>query len=137
MADLTQNIYQAFSTSPLKPEQSNLYVDLEPARGDGHPVKRMAEKIRRADSFTCQVLTGHRGSGKSTELLRLQHKLENPESGEPRFFVVFCKADDDIDRNDVDFFDILVAIIRQTAAQLRERLGISLKPGYFKDRPNS
>jgi hypothetical protein len=43
-------------------------------------------------------------------------------------------ADDHLDRNDVDFPDVLIAIIREVAAQLKDRLGISLKPGYFRDR---
>lgn len=134
MDDLTQRIYRAFSTSPLTAAQSKLYVDLEPVRGDVHAVARIAKKIRLADSATCQVLTGHHGSGKSTELQRLRHELEHPSDGGKKFFVVYCKADEDIDRNDVDFFEVLVAVIRQLASQLKERADITLKPGYFKDR---
>ena len=134
MDDLIQRIYGPFSTGPLRAEESNLYVDLEPVRGDEHAVRRLATKIRLADKPTCQVLTGHRGSGKSTELYRLQRELEQPTNDDKRFFVVFCKADDDMDRNDVDFFEVLVAIVRQMAVQLKERAGIALKPGYFKAR---
>ena len=35
---------------------------------------------------------------------------------------------------DVDFPDVLIAIVRQMAAQLKEAEGIDLKPGYFKQR---
>ncbi len=134
MDDLIQRIYRPFSTGPLTPDQTDLYVDLESVRGDGNVAMRLAAKIRLADRPTCQVLTGHRGSGKSTELHRFQRDLEQPSDGGKRFFVVFCNADDDIDRNDVDFFEVLVAIIRQTAAQLKQRADVTLKPGYFTDR---
>jgi hypothetical protein len=135
MIDLVQRIYAAFDPSPLKADNGGLYVELDDVRGDADIVKRMSAKIRLADGQpTCQVLAGHKGSGKSTELYRLQRALE---TGDPKMFIVFCDADDDVDRNDVDFPDLLVAIVRQLATQLKERAHITLKPGYFKDRLQS
>ncbi len=132
-SDLVQRVYREFPLAPIEPErQRELYVDLEEVRGGTHAVARLQERIRLADSKpTCQVLAGHKGSGKSTELFRLKKDLE---SGPQSFFVVYVKTDDDIDLNDVDFPDILIAMVRQIAAQLKEREGIKLKPGYFKDR---
>ncbi len=129
-----KEIYSVFSISPLQPSQRTLYVDLENVRGNTGIVHRMAEKIRLADAPTCQVLTGHRGSGKSTELSRLRQALQEPTAGDPRFFVVQIQADDENDRNDIDFPDVLIAIVRQVAEQLRTHAGIELKPGYFRDR---
>jgi hypothetical protein len=131
--DLVQRLYAAFDPAhPLRADETDLYVELDDLRGAADVVHRMASKIRLSGGKpTCQVLAGHRGSGKTTELLRLKSELE---SNDPKMFVVFCQADDDIDRNDVDFPDLLVAVIRQMAAQVREREGITLKPGYFKDR---
>lgn len=126
-----KELYQAFSPAPLSLEQSDLYVPLDPVRGDQTVVERLAERIRLSDQPVSQVIAGHKGSGKSTELIRLQKELEN---GDPRYFVVFCKADEDIDRNDVDFPDLLIAIIRQIAKQLRGRANIELEPGYFEKR---
>jgi len=95
-------------------------------------ISRLAGRIQLAEGKpTCQVLAGHKGSGKSTELLRLKKRLESDPNPQ---FVVYVEADEDIDRNDVDFPDVLIAIVRQTAAQLKEHAGINLKPGYFKDR---
>jgi len=133
MDDRVQRIYQAFSPTPLSAEQTDLYVRLDQARGGANVAERLGKRIRLAAPPTCQVLAGHRGSGKSTELAQLCHDLGDPRSGEPRLFAVLCAADEDIDRNDVDFPEILIAIIKQTAKQLKDRLGISLKPGYFKD----
>jgi hypothetical protein len=134
MGDTLQAIYSVFDPAPLRDEQQDLFVDLDPVRGGWGIVGRMAQKIRLAEGPTCQVLTGHRGSGKSTELWRLRRELEDPGEGAGRMFVVQVQADNDLDRNDIDFPDVLIAIVRQVAEQLRARAGIDLKPGYFKDR---
>jgi hypothetical protein len=128
-----KQIYSIFSPSPLRPDQNELYVDLEDVRGQTSFVHRMGQRIRLADKPTCQVLTGHRGSGKSTELTRLREALEAPADGDAPFFVVQIQADDELDRNDIDFPDVLIAVMRQVAEQLRTRVQIEVKPGYFKD----
>jgi hypothetical protein len=135
MSDLLKPIYAAFSPAPLDKEQNDLYVDLDSVRGDTSVIDRMKQKILLADGPSCQVLTGHRGSGKSTELWKLRQTLEQPStSGADRFFVVQVRADTELDPNDIDFPDVLIAIVRQLAAQLKDRADIHLKPGYFKDR---
>ena len=131
MDDVMKKVYRAFDPAPLTRGTTSLYVDLDEVRGSSGLVEKLAGKIRLSATNTCQLVTGHRGSGKTTELRQLQKKLE---SGEEKQFVVFCEADKDVDRNDVDFPDILIAIVRQMAAQLKERAKIELKPGYFKDR---
>jgi len=128
-AYLTKKVYQVFNPAPLRATQMDLYVDLDPVRGNADVVSRLANRFVLSNKPTCQIIAGHRGCGKSTELCRLQHSL----SGQG-LFVVYCESDEDIDRNDVDFPEVLVAIIRQTAAQLRNEQDILLKPGYFKDR---
>jgi energy-coupling factor transporter ATP-binding protein EcfA2 len=134
MEELVRRVYQAFGLGPLTAGQRQLYVNLDEVRGKVDVRRRLAEKIRLSAGPTCQVLAGHRGSGKSTELRMLQHELEHPSPGADRYFVVLCEADDDVDRNDVDFPDVLIAIVRQMAAQLKAREKISLQPGYFKKR---
>ena len=124
-------IYSVFSPSPLKPGEQALYVNLDEVRGSFGIVPGMASKIRLAGEPTCQVLTGHRGSGKSTELSRLRHELENPSDGDKPFFVVSVLADEHMDRNDVDFPDVLIAIVREVSAQLKARLKITLKSNLF------
>ena len=126
-----QAVYRAFDPQPLLPEDHDLYVSLDEVRGTTGIVDRLATRIRLADRPTCQILAGHRGSGKSTELRRLQHQLEHEE---PKHFVVFFDVDSDLDRYDIDFPDILISVVRQIAAQLRERIQISLKPGFFAER---
>lgn len=129
---IEKRLYHIFDPAPLRPNQANLYIELDNVRGDADIVNCLASRIRLSDKPTCQILAGHRGSGKSTELYRLQHHLQTTDQAH-RYFVVFCECDDDIDRNDVDFPEVLLAIVRQTAKQLRERAEIHLEPGYFKD----
>jgi len=126
-----KRIYQVFDPAPLTENEADLYVDLDKVRGSSGLVNKLAQTIRLSGKPTCQLLAGHRGSGKSTELQRLQGKLE---SGTEKFFTVFCEILEDIEPNDVDFPDVLIAIIRQMADQFHKRLKISLKPGYFKQR---
>ena len=126
-----KRIYQVFDPAPLTEDETDLYVDLDKVRGSSGLVNKLAQTIRLSGKPTCQLLAGHRGSGKSTELKRLQGKLE---SGPEKFFTVFCEILEDIEPNDVDFPDVLIAIIRQMAEQFHKRLEIRLKPGYFKQR---
>ena len=131
MSNDLKSIYQVFTPAPLSAEQTDLYVNLDTVRGSSGLVDRLAQNIRLAAAPTCQLLAGHHGSGKSTELRRLQQNLQNTKE---EFFAVLCDMQEDIDPNDVDFPDILAGIIRQTATQIREKLSIKLKPGYFKQR---
>ena len=131
MAGNLKSIYRAFDPSPLSAEDSRLYVPLDDVRGSSGLVTRLSRTVRLAEVATFQLLAGHIGSGKSTELRRAQKELE---SGDERFFTVFCTILDDVDPSDVDFPEVLMAIVRQVACSLRERLAIDLKPGYFKQR---
>ncbi len=124
--DILQRVHRQFSPEALRIDQQNLYVDLDKVRGDAHPTQRIAKSILLADKPTCQVLAGHRGSGKSTELRWLKKELENK-----CYFTVLCDTREDVDPNDVDLLEVLIAIMRQLAKQL-EAEEIKLAPGYFR-----
>lgn len=125
-----KKIYSAFSPSPLTADQNSLYIDLDAVRGAAGVVPVLERHIRLAGAATSQVLAGHKGTGKTTELYLLKQALE---IGDEKFFVVMVKSEDEVDRNDVDFPDVLIAVIRQIAEQLRET-GIELKESYLKSR---
>ena len=75
-------------------------------RGDEDIVSDLGRRMRNSNQMTYQLYTGHRGSGKSTELRRLQQSLE-----EHGFFVVYFEADEeDIDPQNVEYIDILLAL---------------------------
>ena len=65
MSDLTVEVYRVFDPDePLPPDKPDLYVDLDDVRGQAGVVKRLANPIRRSAAATCQLLAGHRGSGR-------------------------------------------------------------------------
>lgn len=108
-------------------EDRQYYIDFSSVRG-GKLIEQVARTITRLspDNPTCQLFTGHIGSGKSTELLRLKAELQ-----QEGFHVVYFESSKDLDMGDVDITDILLAIARQVSESI-EQLNIKLKPQGFK-----
>ena len=132
---MTQGIDRVYRqcdpAEPLEPNDPR-YVSCEGLRGTGDLVARVANAIRRSDDPIHLLFTGHRGGGKTTELLRLQEMLANPPLDINKFFVVYFDAErEDIDVNDVDYPDLLLAIIRQVGKALREREGEEMRPPHL------
>jgi hypothetical protein len=120
-----RRVHRAFRPSPLTQEDiGSLYVDMDDVRGQQQPVEILARKIEwaAAGEYTCQLLAGHRGSGKSTELARLRQVLETKQN----CFVVSFSADDGLDRNDVDVPDLLLAVARVLCEQVHRQIGVRL-----------
>ena len=87
------------------------YVPCDDVRGTDDLVAQIANSVRRSDKPVHLLFTGHRGCGKSTELKRLYQRLTTPTAKTRPFFVVYFEADaEDVDVNDVDFADVLLAI---------------------------
>ena len=111
--DTIGKIYSAFE--PFKPAESHVYVHLEAVRGGWDIFREMGRRIDRAEYPTCQLYSGHRGVGKSTELLRLKLWLEERD-----FFVVYFAADQaDIEPEDASFADVILACTRNLVQQVR------------------
>lgn len=110
------------------------YVDFAPWRGEEQIVDMIAQPIiwagqGRPVQHVKQLLTGHRGCGKTTELLRLKERLENEG-----YFVVYFDSELEVDMNDVDYADILLATLHQLDAQVREsKLGFTLNSARLED----
>ncbi|MCC5899674.1 MAG: AAA family ATPase [Phormidium sp. BM_Day4_Bin.17] len=85
------------------------YVDLSKTRG-GDLLGELDATIRLfcPQEPTCQLLAGHIGCGKSTELRRLQAILQHHN-----FAVVYFESSQDLDMADLDVGDVLLAIARQ------------------------
>lgn len=110
---LFKQLYNIFN--PIRPleEGSPIYVDCQAVRGDVNSVEELSRVIRFADEEnTCQLYTGHRGSGKSTELKRLVAELEKDDY----YVVYFDVLDDNIDPEDARYTDILIACTRRLLA---------------------
>lgn len=116
------------ASNPSRPIQDpRYYIDFSEVRG-GDIVQELARTIIRLspDDPTTQLLTGHIGSGKSTELFRLKAQLEAAD-----YHIVYFESDRDLEMSDVEVTDILLVIARQISASL-ESIGITLRPNYFQ-----
>jgi hypothetical protein len=112
---ILSKIYNAFDPAPL-PANSKLYVDCKAVRGGSDVLVELGKTIRFSDRPTCQLYTGHRGGGKSTELLRLKQDLENKGCT----VVYFSAEDEDVNPEDVEYTDILLACTRHLLEQVKE-----------------
>ena len=117
MSDVLTNIYNAIDPFEPLPPGDPAYVDCQAERGDANVLVDLGRELLRADRDTCQLYTGHRGAGKSTELLRLKADLETKGC-----FVVYFAAvgeNGDIDPEDAQYTDILLACTRHLLADLK------------------
>ncbi len=116
--NLIDDIYNALEPYKPLPAGDQAYVAFGDLRGDENILLDLGNRIRRsrsADRITCQLYSGHRGAGKSTELLRLQAALRQQGC-----FVVYFAADEkDVNSEDVEYADILLACTRHLLEQLK------------------
>lgn len=113
--DLITELYNSFE--PFQPPPEGAYVDCEKVRGDWSVVRELGRKITRSKQPTCQLYSGHRGVGKSTELLKLQTHLK-----QHKYHVVFFAADEqDIEPGDAEYADILFACTRHLVESIQLR----------------
>ncbi|MBW4654712.1 MAG: ATP-binding protein [Kaiparowitsia implicata GSE-PSE-MK54-09C] len=125
------DIYNAFDPfRPLEPGDA-FYVDCHAVRGNDNIVRELGRRIQRSNQPTYQLYTGHRGVGKSTELKRLQQHLN--ANG---FKVVYFAADEDIDEDDTQYTDILLACTRHILEDLRDQANPSPLTNWLKSRWN-
>ena len=71
---LKKRIYQALRDKPLEPDDE-FYVEIYKMAGCVDPIDQLREHIEFTDFESVQFFSGFRGSGKSTELLRLKRDL--------------------------------------------------------------
>ncbi|MEB3120762.1 MAG: ATP-binding protein, partial [Snowella sp.] len=115
--DLITNLYNAFDPDKALPAGDPVYVDLQEVRGDSDIIRDFGHKILRSPNRnTCQLYVGHRGGGKSTELLRLKAELEKQGC----FVVYFAADEEDIDQEDAQYTDILIACTRHLLNALKD-----------------
>lgn len=68
-------------------------------------------------------LSGHRGTGKTTELLKIKNEINQTKC----FFTIFCDvSNEELDINNIDFVDIVIFMIEQLVAEL-EKASIDIK----------
>lgn len=116
MPDIIDDLYNAFDPFDPLPAGDPRYVNCREVRGDEDIEKDLGWRMTRSRRMTCQLYSGHRGAGKSTELRRLKKFLE-----ERHFHVVYFEADEeDIEPEDTQYTDILLACTRRLLESLKE-----------------
>lgn len=117
-----------YPDEPLAPNDVR-YVNLNEARGGSSLTKTISSRIRRAPAgrFHQQLISGHRGSGKSTELQQLKARLQ--ENG---FFVVYLDAEEVLDLGEIKYQDVLVVITKAIEEELR-KAGLELNAKLRQD----
>lgn len=122
------DLHQFFrATNPAKTlaveneEDRKYYIDFSSVRGQD--IATLREDIANLSDGqpTCSLFTGHIGSGKSTELLRLKKELQ-----QQGFHIVYFESDQDLEMGDIDVSDILLTIANRVSISLAEA-GIELQ----------
>lgn len=114
---------------------SAVFVDLDGMKVRGRDwSQELSLDIEMSESPIYDLFTGHKGSGKTTELKKVQQRLENPEGA--NLLVVYINAEDYIDLSStIDVPDILSVVVHSTIKTVAEYLGndaeSALKDGYF------
>ncbi|MBP0022048.1 MAG: ATP-binding protein [Cyanobacteria bacterium SBLK] len=132
--ELIAKIYNTFNPYPLTltEEDKALYVKCGEVRGDENIINQLGRRIVNSDTNTYQLYVGHRGAGKTTELYRLRNYLEKNGC-----FVVYFEADLDVDINDVQYTDILLACTRYILEELKDYSKPDNLLGWLRNRWNS
>ncbi len=115
-------------------EAINIFDPREPLRGEklkqyyvereGSPLKEVEVYLRGMEKPVKLLFTGHRGSGKSTELNRLATHLDN------QFFIVHFSATEVLNPFDLTYVDLILAMALQlfgqaTDKEIMKRQGLS------------
>lgn len=120
ITDLLRAAWNAVDPVIPLPSGDPRYVDCKDVRG-GDAAEEMRGIITWSNRNVSLLVTGHRGCGKSTELLRLKSKLE-----EDGYCVLYFAADEDLDMNDTIYSDLLLAVARRIVTDLCADHGITL-----------
>ena len=119
---------------PLDPGDPR-FVDMSAARGDvsysgllrslGVDPKTDELKVGRPRHYA--LFCGHRGCGKSTELRRLADRLRRPAA----FFVVLLDGVRELDTNNLQYADVLLALAQKLLEALSDR-SVPIKDIYLQ-----
>lgn len=111
--------------APLESDDPR-WQDFSPARGD-HASRALLRELewRRAGAFVHAAFLGHRGAGKSTEILRLTDRLQAAYS------TVYLAATIEMDPFQIEAEDLLLNLVMAVEARMRE-IGAPLDPELLK-----
>ncbi len=123
-----RSAYRASDVKPLEGDDlDHYYMQL----GDARKSQAMSNIKSKLDSqevgeFGTIWFTGHQGSGKSTELRKLERTWQN------EYYVIYIKTEEVIDINDVEYTDLYLLAAQYLEDKLRKEK-ISLDSRIVKD----
>ncbi|MCS6774440.1 MAG: hypothetical protein RMM31_07045 [Anaerolineae bacterium] len=105
------------------------YVALACGRGDQDFARAIVRRVcsMPVGQYHHHLLAGYRGCGKSTELHAVKYALEAQG-----YLVVYLNAEDALDLADVQYLDVLIALV-SAWADLARAIGLRVKPSLVKD----
>ncbi|MBD2385875.1 P-loop NTPase fold protein [Cylindrospermum sp. FACHB-282] len=126
-ANTLKSAFKVCTLEPLEGEDiEKYYVDLSAVRKTSavESVSTILDFQEPAD-FSTILFTGHRGSGKSTELKRIQKIWEQ------NYHVIYLEVNEETDINDASYTDLYLIVIKQVEFELR-KLGLSFDTQLLK-----
>ncbi len=136
-ADTLKSAFQVCNVEPLEPgEMERYYVDLSAVRKTS-AIESVSTILDFQEPAECSTIlfTGHRGSGKSTELKRIQKQWEE------EYRVIYLEVNEETDINDARYTDLYLIVIKQVEFELR-KLGLNFDvqlqrnfEAWFKEVP--
>jgi len=119
IAELTQQIDPSRPLTTVQGKDGELYVDWQKTLGGDDVKLRLSREIaRRPGQAAAHLLTGLRGTGKTTELYRVKNRLETGVDGR-RFFVSMLEAEKSLELSDVNAELLSYQIISQLVTDLQ------------------
>lgn len=126
MDDVLKALYGQFDPlRPLGADETWLYVDWQVDVGIEDVKNTLVNAfVRGGDQNVWRLFSGHRGVGKTTELLRVGERLAEGVGG-TRFFVSMLQSEQWLDLDDIRAEDVAFQMIRQLVTDLVGRGGMS------------
>ncbi len=114
-----KRFYNALNDRPLEPDDPYYEPFLEQGRAAEDPIADLATRISWSESQSVSLLTGQRGSGKSTELRRLRKRLK-----EEGCTVFLCDMRDYMNlTTPVEVTDFLISVMGALSEAVKDELG--------------
>jgi hypothetical protein len=130
---LLKAIYQRIADQPLLPNDpayESIYDQSEGGAEGGDPMAKIGNRIEWAPTGSVQLFSGFRGTGKTTELLRLKHDLETKGC-----LVLYANALDYFSPSEpIDITTMLLGVAGAFGEQMEEVLGVSVLGQSFWQR---
>jgi hypothetical protein len=131
--DVLKALYGQFDPlRPLGADETWLYVDWQVDVGIEDVKNTLVNAfVRGGDQNVWRLFSGHRGVGKTTELLRVGERLAAGVGG-TRFFVSMLQSEQWLDLDDIRAEDVAFQMIRQLVTDLIGRGGMSFMAAQAK-----